>query len=175
MLNQKKQQGVVLFVGMVIMLVMAMVVLSAGKNSALQGKMTASVRDSQAAINAIEHAFTAGENYVDSLVSVGDFNDVGNNGLYANGASPADPFDAANWAGSKFRTVTDANGVTAQYYIVDMGKSSAVEDDFSTIQILGYGQTTGSGDVNVFKIVARSTGRSATAERIAMVFFGKRL
>ena len=52
---------------------------------------------------------------------------------------------------------------------------SVPNENMDGMNLMGYGQTTGGGDVNAFRVVARAAGSSGSAERMVEVFFGRRL
>lgn len=172
----KKQSGVVLVISLVILLVLTLLVVSVGQSGVVQEKMTAAVRDSHISQELAESGLKDAENYIETLVTTNDFNDLGTGGLYAQGKGPADPFDPDVWAnGITKDATTSLSGQVASYYIEYLGIQSLSDDDLGAVNMTGYGATTGGGDLNLFKVVSRSVGANGNSERILEIYYGKRL
>lgn len=83
MRSQKKQSGAVLIVGLVIILVLSIIVLSATQSTVLQQKMSTNMRDKNLAFQAAESALNLGESFLNSATIdglAGIFDDT--DGLY---------------------------------------------------------------------------------------------
>lgn len=170
-----RQKGAVLAVSLIILLVLTLVVMSSTQSIVLQERMTSAVRDGHVSLAVAEAAVADAESFIESRTNLDDFD--GSNGYYSLSNSPADFFDDddIDWTdSSKWQTSSAIDGVTAQYIIVDFGIIEVPTEDLSGINMMGYGQTTGGGDVNAFQIVSRATGKSGTAERMIMTYYGKR-
>lgn len=174
--SYKKQQGAVLAISLIILLVLTVVVMSGNQTVVMQEKMTASVRDAHISLQDAEIGLLAAATQIESLTGTGGFSDAGTGGFYSQQNGPINVFDSANWASGKYLSTTNpVTGNTIQYYIEDVDIIPVPDEDLSGINMMGYGQTTGGGDVNAFKVVSRATGMSGTAERVVVGFYGKRL
>ena len=83
MRSKKKQSGAVLIVGLVLVLVLSIIVLSATQSTILQQKMSINMRDKDLAFQAAESALNSGESYISSSTIdglAGIFDDT--DGLY---------------------------------------------------------------------------------------------
>lgn len=169
-----QQRGAVLAISLIIMLVLTMVVLSSNRSVLMQEKMTTSVRDMHVALEDAEIGIRVAATVIDNLTGTGNFNTSGP--YYSLNDGPTSVFDSENWTDAK--TLNTTNSVTGNqvlYYLEDTGIIAVPEEDLSGVNMLGYGQTTGGGDVTAFRVVARATGQSGTAERIIVAYYGKRL
>lgn len=174
--NLKKQSGAVLFISLIFLLVMTLLTVSNLQNIVLQEKMTMAVREGHISLEVSEAGLKDAEAYIENLTNTGGFSSTGTGGLYSISNGPADYFASTNWVAGKYLdAVTSIDGTTATYYIEDLDEILLLEEDLSGINMTGYGQTTGAGGVNVFKVVSRSTGKSGSAERIVVIYYGKRL
>lgn len=171
-LQINKQSGAALAICLILLLVLTLVVMSTSQNMALQEKMAAAVRDSQVSLTVAESGLVDGGLYLESLTGTTGFQDDGTDGLYTEGNGPVNPF-SADWS-SDVTMTANVSGQTVSYYIEMLGLFPVTDDNLSDINMVGYGQNTGAGDVNGFKIVARSTGVSGDTERIVIGLYGKR-
>jgi type IV pilus assembly protein PilX len=173
--QRRKQQGAVLAISLILLLVLTLAVMSSTQNIVLQERMTAAVRDGHVSLAVAEAGIADAEVFIDSRTDLTDFNADGTNGYFSLDKGPADFFNGIDWSdGTKWQTSSTIDGMTAQYVIVDIGILQVPAEDLSGINMMGYGQTSGGGDVNAFQIVSRATGKSGTAERMVMTYYGKR-
>ena len=172
----KKQSGSVLVISMIILFTLTLFVLSTSQSGVVQEKMTAAVRDTHVSLEIAESGLRDAEKVIDTLVATTSFNDSGTGGRYSLGNGPADLFAAANWTDSKSNAATTTvSGQEARYFIEYLGLLPTADEELSSVTINGYGQTTGSGDIHGFKIVARSLGGNGNTERIVVSYYGKRI
>ncbi|UTA47333.1 PilX N-terminal domain-containing pilus assembly protein [Simiduia sp. 21SJ11W-1] len=172
------QRGAVLAISLVVLLVLTILVLSNNQQVVLQERMTASVRDSHLSREAAEYALLDAEAKIDAFTNTSGFKDDGAGGLYSKDNGPVDLFNGSNWAAGKIFTgsmTVSGQTVNYSYYIEELGIIPVADDELSSINITGYGQTTGGGDVTAFKVVARALGMSGSAERLVVAYYGKRL
>ena len=184
-MNRKKQNGAVLAVSLMILLVLTVLTVTSNRTVLMQNKMAEATFEGQMSLQVAESSVRNAEAYIDTLATTATFDADGSNGLYSLGDGPNDVFLDAVWTGvtgggaPKVRTSTarviQGNGLTADYFIESLGIMALEDEDLSGVNMMGYGQTTGGGDVNVFRIVTRATGNSGNAERIVEVYYGRRL
>ena len=184
-IKKKTQNGAVLAVSLMILLVLTILTITSNRTVLMQNKMADASFESQVSLHVTESAVRDAEAYIDTLSTVANFDADGSNGLYSQGNGPADVFLDTVWTGvtpgGAPKTITSSTystqgyGVSAEYFIEDLGQMAVEDENLAGVNMLGYGQTTGGGDVNAFRIVARATGKSGNAERILEVFYGKRL
>jgi type IV pilus assembly protein PilX len=171
----KKQQGAVLVVGLMILLVLSILSISTVQTTLMQEKMTFAVRDVHMALEAADLGIMDGESYIETLVSTTDFNNTGVNGLYASDSAPSDYFADLTWQSGFYRTASKApsGGTAGKYYIEELGLID--EDSATSINIGSYGRSSGQGDVTGFRVFSHGRGKSETTERILISYYGKRL
>ncbi len=174
----KQQRGAVLAISLIILLVLTVLVLSSNQQVVLQEKMTASVRDAHLSREAAEFALVDASAKIEALTGTSGFSDDGTGGYYKKDKGPVDLFDSSNWVSGKTMSGSmTVNGQTLDYsyYIEELGIIPVPDDELGGVNMMGYGQTSGGGDVTAFKVVARALGMSGTAERLVVSYYGKRL
>lgn len=171
----KKQSGAVLVVSLVILIALTLLVLSTTHSTLMQEKMTSAARDGHISFEVAESGVKDAEAVIESLAGISSFNDDGTGGRYSENNGPADVFADAVWVDSKTSVAsTSTTGtVLSRYYIEHLGMYS-VEEDLSGVNVTGYGETTGGGNVHGFKIVSRSTGADGNTKRFIVSYYGKR-
>ncbi len=170
MLN--KQSGAALVVSLIILIVLTIVVISGTRSTVIQEKMTAAIRDLHISFEIAESGVRDAEQMIETLTGVSGFNDIG--GKYSENSGPADLFASSSWTDSlTSAATTSVSGHVARYFVEYLGLL-ALEDESSGLNMTGYGETTGGGDIHGFKIVSRSVGRDGNTERIIVSYYGKR-
>ncbi|MBV1928996.1 MAG: hypothetical protein KUG81_05735 [Gammaproteobacteria bacterium] len=184
-MKQKKQSGAVLAVSLMILLMLTVLTVTSNRTVLMQNKMANATFDGQVSLQVAESAVRDAEEAIDALSTISTFDAEGSNGLYSQGNGPSNVFIETVWTGitngGAPKVITSnaysiqGNGISAEYFIESLGEMALEDEDLSGVNMLGYGQTTGGGDVNVFRIVSRATGNSGNTERIVEVFYGRRL
>ncbi|MDH3305864.1 MAG: PilX N-terminal domain-containing pilus assembly protein [Gammaproteobacteria bacterium] len=173
--NQKslrRQRGVVLIVSLILLLVVTLLAVSSMQGTALEEKMAGNTRDRNLAFQTTESAIREAETYIESVVSLGSFN--GAAGLF--GLTDIEPYYAmgTTWSDATQHVVADSGyGAYArpQYFIKHF---TTVKGTEGAMNMSGYGDNKGTGDVSVFKITSRGTGGSAdSAEVILRSHYGR--
>lgn len=179
--NRKQQQGAVLAIGLMILLVLTILVVTSNGSTLQQEKMSSALLDGQVSLQTVESAIEDAEAYVNTLQNVSGFDAIGTKGLYSEGNGPSQTalFSSSTWASGKYQSsgsyTLQNNSYQAQYLIENLGTMSVPNENMDGMNLMGYGQTTGGGDVNAFRVVARAAGSSGSAERMVEIFFGRRL
>lgn len=179
--NRNKQQGAVLAIGLMILLVLTILVITSNGSTLQQEKMSSAMLDGQVSLQTVESAIEDAQTYVNGLTTLASFNTSGTNGLYTEGYGPAQTalFSSTTWASGKYQSsgsyTLQNRSYQAQYLIESLGVMTVANENMDGMNLMGYGQTTGGGDVNAFRVVARAVGSSGSAERMVEVFFGRRL
>ena len=93
----RQQQGVALFISLVLLLVLTIIGVSSVQTTSLEVRMTRNAHDSTLAFQAAESALRDAEEQLDGLVNTVDFTDAGNNGLY----NVADLGDTEHWKAAR--------------------------------------------------------------------------
>lgn len=167
--SMPKQQGAVLMISLMILLVMTLIGVTAMGTSTMEEKMAGNERDLTLAFHAAEAALRQGEEYVtDNVVSTSAF-DGATNGLHAQGSNP-DVFAAATWATAIDYAGTIAGVTTAPKYIIEIMQAVGDND----VNINNYGESSGSGQITAFRVTARGTGGSDSAVSMLQSYYGRR-
>lgn len=179
MVNQNQQQGVVLFMSLVMLLMLTVLGISSVQTTSLQLRMARNATDSNLAFQASESALRDAERFIETLNDMNDFDgaNANNNGFYYE-ANPGDTphFRALDWSGANgFKVAeTTLTGIAEQpKYIVEHVKT--VISDADALNLDNIGQDTGSGRTQIFRVTARGTGGTDTAQVMIQGTYGKRL
>jgi len=176
------QQGAVLAISLIVLLVLTIVVISSNQSVILQEKMSQSVRDSHVSLSLAEAGVRAAEVFIDGVANTTGFVAAGTDGLYSTGNGPVDFFNTAIWtpALTDEEAVTLPNGGTenVQFFIEHLGELTDTTASASDLNLLNYGQTSGSGKRDLFKIVSRACGAvtclaGGTTERIVVTYYAR--
>ncbi|MEO0574909.1 MAG: PilX N-terminal domain-containing pilus assembly protein [Pseudomonadota bacterium] len=168
----RRQRGVVMVIALIALLLMSLIGTTAMRSSTMQEKISGNLRDQDLAFQSAEAALHNAEAYVSSLTTLSQFSNA--NGLYTTGNAPdvyaAWPTGARKYTG--FETVSDV--AAPPEYIIEI--RGIVEDSVNTSLNLsgGYGVSSGTGDVYIFKIHAKGTGLSDNARVILRTNFARR-
>ena len=153
--SPRRQQGAVLIVSLVFMLLLTIVSVASMKSATLQERMAGNSKDINLAFQAAEAALRDGESLL-AQVSVGPFD--GSNGLYLSCPDPSDSkqacqepdWEEANSSGWKIVTAGTVSDVSRQpeYIIEEMvsvsGASEALDSDLPVVSE-GYYRITARG------------------------------
>ena len=170
--TQFRQRGVVLVVSLVMLLVVTLIAVSSMQGTMLEEKMAGNTKDRNLAFQTTESALREAENYIEGIVSMGGFD--GASGLF--GLADAEPYYEVNttWSdATQHVPATSDYGSYGkpQYYIKHFTTVAGTE---GAMNMSGYGDNKGTGDVTIFKITARGTGGNAdSAEVILRTHYGR--
>lgn len=171
------QKGAVLVVSLIVLLVLTLIGVSGARTVLLEEKMTFASRDARTALEVAESLVKRGEKYVDGVNTTGDFDTK--NWLHDEGEGPVGLMNADTWGdsnSSEFEVSMegpDGNKMKGRMYI-ELAGNADKEDAANDITVGGYGQSTGGGEIKVFRIVAQGVGISGTTKRIIVSHYGKR-
>ncbi|HID81768.1 MAG TPA: hypothetical protein EYH06_12175 [Chromatiales bacterium] len=190
MMNIKhKQQGAVLVVSLLILLVMTMLGLAAMQTSVLEEKMAGNALDKSMAFQAAEAGLRAGENRLKGSFSLIQLTncEVGDDITlsptvtvicYNLTTDPEpDPLAQATWddAAAGVYTRVEANDYTQvggqdfpKYYITALGRRPVGS---LTNMAQGTGRPPSAGNIIDFRVTARGTGGSANAQSVLRSYF----
>ncbi len=169
----RKQQGSALIVSLMILIVMTLLGLTAMGTSSLQERMAGNTRDTALAFQAAEAALRDGEAYYENfIISPGSAFNGTVPGLYPAEARP-NLFAAATW--NTARPYSGAiQGVSQQpRYIIQM--LGPIGDPDNDINVSGYGESSGIGNVTAVRITARGVGGTNNSVVLLQTTYGKRI
>ncbi|MBT8102529.1 MAG: hypothetical protein KJO95_06130 [Gammaproteobacteria bacterium] len=169
---QHRQRGVVLIISLIMLLVVTLLAVSSMQGTVLEEKMAGNSKDRNLAFQTTESAVREAENYIEGIVSLGSFN--GSAGLF--GLTDSMPYYSmgSTWSDTTKHVVASADYGSygkPQYFIKQFAVVKGTE---GALNMSGYGDNKGTGDVTVFKITARGTGGSSdSAEVILRSHYGR--
>jgi len=156
----------VLVVSLVILLVVTMLAVGSMQSSTLEERMAGNTRDRNLAFQSTESAVREAEVFIENIVSLGNFD--GSNGLF--GQTDVEPgyYDQTTWTdGSKHVVAgTDFGSYQPPRYFIK--HHTVVTGTEGAMNMSGYGDNKGTGDVTVFRITARGTGASADSAEVIL-------
>ena len=169
---QQRQRGAVLIVSLIFLLVITMLAVGSMQNTMLEEKMAGNASDRNLAFQSTESAIREAEVLVEGIVSLGNFGDIG--GLRGRTAVEPGFYDQTTWsdATKHIEATTDYGSYDEpRYFIKHLTTVAGTE---GSLNMSGYGDNKGTGDVTVFRITARGTGASSdSAEVILRTQYGR--
>jgi type IV pilus assembly protein PilX len=168
----QRERGAVLIVSLIMLLVVTLIAVSSMQGTVMEEKMAGNTRDRNLAFQTAESSLREAETYVEGLASMGTFN--GSGGLY--GLTDLEPYyaDSTTWSDTLNHVVgSEPHGSYAapRYFIKHY---TIVKGTAGALNLSGYGDNKGTGDITIFKVTARSTGGSAdSAEVILRSYYGR--
>lgn len=168
----QKERGAVLIVSLVMLLIVTLIAVSSMQGTVMEEKMAGNTRDRNLAFQTAESSLREAEIYVAGLASMGTF--TGSGGLY--GLTDAEPYYATSttWSDTLNHVVGSAphGSYEAPRYFIK--HYTVVKGTAGALNMSGYGDNKGTGDITIFKVTARSTGASTdSAEVILRSYYGR--
>lgn len=165
-----KQQGAVLVVSLMILLVMTLLGLSSMQGTILEEKMSGNMRDRNLALQSAEVTMRDGETFVNNIVNTSQFNDT--EGLYALTTSDPNYFSTNTWASARtYSSTMPAVKTQPRYVVKHVGEITGAG---GSINIGGYSDKPIGGNVTTFRITSRGTGGRDTTQVFLQTHYGKR-
>ncbi|MEM9404230.1 MAG: PilX N-terminal domain-containing pilus assembly protein [Pseudomonadota bacterium] len=163
---RQKQRGAVFIVSLVILLVVTMLAISSMQSTALEERMAGNTNDRNLAFQSTESALREAEVFIESITSLGNFNGTG--GLI--GRTDAEPslYDQSTWGpeGNHVVAGTDFGSYEAPRYFIK--NFTTVTGTEGALNLSGYGDNKGTGDVTVFRLTARGIGAGADSAEVIL-------
>lgn len=172
-----RQRGLVLFISLVLLLALTIISVSVVQTTSLQERMSRNSRDAALAFQSAESALRDGEDFLETVVSLGPFDATGTNGLWATpvlGQQPRWETSAIWNDGRSIVAATQIGGVARPpRYIVEHIASVLLEENAYQVQDPYSG---GASDrIEVFRITAQGWGGTDTARVLLQSTYGRRL
>ncbi len=174
----RRQQGAVLAISLIILLIVTLLGVTAMQSTTLEEKMAGNARDRNTAFQAAESTLRIAEAWIPTK-PVSDFND--SNGLYSEFSTTVPTTDQlgtlTTWTASgATRQLTGADavpGVATQprYFIQYIGE---VSDGGNTSLNIGpgYGGMSAGASSSLFRVTVRATGGSDNAVVVLRTLYG---
>jgi type IV pilus assembly protein PilX len=174
-MSTSAQGGAALAVSLVILLVLTVLGIAGMRTTTLEEHMAGNTRDRHRAFEAAEAALRAAEQYIDSsVISTKPFDTNGSDGLYSDAAAYADIWTKINWnAGDSRAYPRNVSTNAVPRYVIQ--HYATVKEAADTLNLDNYGQGSGAGATELFRITARGTGGSDNTVVILQSTYGKKL
>lgn len=159
------QRGAILVVSLMLLLVLTIIGVSSMQGTALEESMSYATRDRTVALQSAEAALREGEAWIETIASPAALT---GNGLFSLFDTLPDYNLATTWttaANYRPATTVPTGSSGAQYFIKETGLITGVQ---GAMNLTGYGENKGSGDVTTFQITSRGTGGAATGAEVML-------
>lgn len=172
---QTKQTGATLIVSLLILLVMTLLGVTAMQTNILEEKMSGNSKDMSLSLQAAEAALREAEDYVDAIVSPAAAFDGNTPGLYPDGTN-VDVYADSTWWLNDANTIEYGSAITnvstKPRYIIEL--TGEIGSSTTDVNINNYGESSGAGTVNSFRVTARGTGGSDSTVTLLQAYYAKR-
>lgn len=161
-----RESGAALVISLVFLLVITLMAVASMRTTILQERMAGNTRDRNVAFQAAESGIREAEVFIESLSSLGSFD--GSGGLYGQTDAEPDYYDFTMWSdGTSYVTATESYGAynAPRYYIKHFTTVVGTE---GAMNMSGYGDNKGAGDVSIFRITGRGTGAGADSAEVIL-------
>ena len=181
MQTKYSQQGVVLVIGLIMLVVMTLLAVTSMQSSSLQEIMSSNVKDKTTAFEAAETAIRAAEEFLDNgVLNLAAFDTDKSDGLLTNLYDEV--WNEINWATESVEVnnvvVLDGNEATQggvrsrpRYVIQHIGPVVSDADRKLNVDS-SYQASNADAIVEMFKITARGTGGSDNSQVILETMYG---
>lgn len=169
---KQSQRGAVLAVSLIFLVILTLVGVSAMQNTMLEEKMSGNVKDRNLAFQNAESAVREAELFIEGITGLGMFN--GTSGLFGLTDAEPDYGAAATWSATSnhVQSSSDFGAYASPRYFIK--QYTIVSGTEAALNLSGYGDNKGTGDVTIFNITARGTGGGQdTAEVILRTYYGR--
>lgn len=162
----RRQSGAVLVVSLVFLLIVTVLAIGSMRSSTLEEKMAGNTGDRNLAFQSTESAVREAEVFIEGIVSLGSFD--GAAGLFAQTDDEPNYADQATWTDASRHVVagTDFGSYEPPRYFIK--QHTIVSGTEGAMNMSGYGDNKGSGDVTIFRITARGTGASSDSAEVIL-------
>jgi type IV pilus assembly protein PilX len=171
--HKQTEKGVVLIVGLLILLVMTILGVASLQTTSLEEKMAGNIRDRDLALQAAESALRDAESWLETIVTVGDFDGTG--GLYGFDDNADDTTwsagDSIAYPKTHVNTIADV-AAQPRFVIQYVGVIPGAK---GSKNIEGYRKFKPGGDVTGFEITALGYGASSDTTVTLRTVYGRRL
>ena len=164
--GRHRQRGAVLAVTLMILLVVTLLTVSNMQSSVLEEKMAGNNSDRNVAFQAAESGLREAEVFVENIVSLGDFQ--GGAGLFGRTDDEPSFYNSGTWSDAAYHVVAETDLGSYErprYFIKNM---TTVQGSTGALNMSGYGDNKGTGDVTIFRVTVRATGTSADSAEVIL-------
>lgn len=167
------ERGSALIVSLLILIVMTLIGITGVGSSSLQERMAGNTRDAALAFQAAEAALRDGEAFFEEMVvSPGAAFNGSQPGLYGAEDRP-DLFSGDTWTSARGYSGTIGGVAEQPRYIIQL--LGPIGDPAEDLNITGYGESSGTGNVTGVRITSRGVGGTPDAVVLLQTTYGKRI
>ena len=166
LVSPRRQNGAVLAVCLLMLLVLTLIGVSSMQGTFMEEKMAGNTTDRNLAFQTSESAVREAELFVENLVSLGNFD--GTDGLYGVNNDAPDYKTAQTWTDPNKHVAADSSYGAYAAPKYNIKQYTTVTGTEGAMNMSGYGDNKGTGDVTIFKITARGTGGNADSAEVIL-------
>ncbi|TDJ36774.1 MAG: pilus assembly protein PilX [Gammaproteobacteria bacterium] len=173
--NRSRNQGVVLFISLVMLLILTIMGVSTVQTTTLEFRMAGNDYDSLLAFQAAESALRDAEDFLDGVTSIVNFTSTGTNGLWtvADLGDPARWEAAGVWTGANSIVATTAvAGVADQPRFIIEHAASVIREENAYLIEDPYGSSA-TDRMEIFRVTARGVGGTASTRVLLQSTYGR--
>ncbi|MEO1201840.1 MAG: PilX N-terminal domain-containing pilus assembly protein [Pseudomonadota bacterium] len=161
-----RERGAVLVVSLIFLLVITLIAVGSTRDTVLEERMAGNTRDRNIAFQSAESGVREAENFIEAITSLGNFGSTA--GLY--GLTDVEPkfFDDTTWQDTSQHVI--ANSAYGAYEAPRYTLKHVTTDSTAggALNMSGYGDNKGSGDVTIFRITVRGTGGNVDSAEVIL-------
>ncbi len=160
------ERGAVLVVSMIFLMIITLIAIGSIRDTVLEEKMAGNTRDRNIAFQSAESGVREAEQFIEGITSLGDFDSAP--GLYGRTAVEPEFWNDAVWQSQGQHVVAESEyGAYAppRYMVKHVTTVTGTE---GALNMSGYGDNKGTGDVTVFRITVRGTGGNADSAEVIL-------
>ncbi len=158
------QQGVVLFTGLIVLVVLSLVAVTSMQSTTLEERMSGNTKDEILAFEAAEAALVAAENLLQSgALSITNFRTNGNDGLFENDTDTIHHDIDWDTQAITATSYSPANVTTSPKFVIQYISETAPPGAERSFRDENYSEASASSignAVQLFRVTARGTGGS---------------
>lgn len=165
-MSARRERGAVLAVSLIMLLVVTLIAVSSMQGTILEEKMAGNARDRNLAFQTTESVIREAEISIEAVVSLGNYD--GTAGLFGLTDLEPDYTFATTWTdASKHVVAASSYGayLPPRYFVKHFTTVTGTE---GALNMSGYGDNKGTGDVTIFKITGRGTGGSTDSAEVLL-------
>jgi type IV pilus assembly protein PilX len=169
----QNQSGVVMVIGLIMLLLLTLIGITASQVTGLEEKMAGNSRDQNIAFQAAEAVLRDGEDMIENgIVSLSAFSGAP---YYSEDDAHPDYRASTSWnstSSSSYATSMPLVHSQPRYYIKYIGTDTANSD--ASINIGVYGESSSGATVSRFTVTARGTGRQDNSQVFLQSHYAKK-
>ena len=161
-----RQHGAALVISLIMLLVVTLIGSGIIRDTVLEERMAGNTRDRNVTFQSAESGVREAEELLESITSLGNFSSTP--GLYGRTADEPPYWKDTTWTDAANYAVAGSGygAYAAPRYTIK--QSTTIIGTEGALNLSGYGDNKGSGDVTVFRITVRGTGNDADSAEVIL-------